>query len=787
MRRLLKKTMRDLFRDKRRASFSLFAILIGTISFGIITFSYEIISRELVSAYDAINPASGSIMVDRVDDRLISLTDSFSEIADYEQKAYYELRVQTGENQWKTLELFSAENFNTLAINKITGERGSFQPGEGEVLIERDAVKVAGAEIGDILNLSLPDGSTKDLTITGIVADIGLHPASIHDTVYAYISYNTLSDMGFTGNRIDFVVTGEKYNKEHILTISNDYIKLLEQNGYVVSDLEVSNTPGVSMHLEEYESALFLLQIFSFVSFLFGCMIMSSLISSILSGQTRQIGILKGIGADTGKIIVSYMLAFFLLILCVAGVSIVFSTLLAGEVSSALMGLGNMHPADTSVPMYLYGIYGGLSLLVPMMIAFFPIRRGIAISVKDAINDYGVSAAEAGINLPAPTFLSRPVLLSLGNALQHKRRFLLNVAILSVAGALFVSVVTVMLSIQITLSNNLKAWKFDYHYTTSTVYKDNEELDNIMANIPNVTGYEIWGSSRGMLLHDNGEMIGSYPILSPPNGSTVIEPQMMEGKWITDAETSEIVMSHKFFISEPSYQVGDTIRIQIGNEIQGFIIAGSMKDFGQTAIYMSESGFQQFIPKDNQLSNVKLNLDIQGRSKAVYRAAEAALKEQGVLILQSQSKTDLNAIASGHYAVTLQTFLFIICMLVLVSGFGLAAAMNVQTSERTKEIGIMKAMGTSKKQIAKIVTSESILIALISWLVSVLLGIPLSTLGVYIFGSIILETPLQFSVLSLIVAYVVWLALTFAVGHYASRSCTEKAANMSIRDSLAFE
>ena len=71
----------------------------------------------------------------------------------------------------------------------------------------------------------------------------------------------------------------------------------------------------------------------------------------------------------------------------------------------------------------------------------------------------------------------------------------------------------------------------------------------------------------------------------------------------------------------------------------------------------------------------------------------------------------------------MQTFMLIIAMLVVVSGFGLAATMNTQTSERIKEIGIMKEMGAVKKQIRKIVTAESIFIALMSWGVAVLLGI----------------------------------------------------------------
>jgi len=267
----------------------------------------------------------------------------------------------------------------------------------------------------------------------------------------------------------------------------------------------------------------------------------------------------------------------------------------------------------------------------------------------------------------------------------------------------------------------------------------------------------------------------------------MIEPEMLEGRWLTDEDSNQIVVSHKFFLSEPDYQIGDRLTLQIGGQIQDFIIVGSMRDFGTAAIYMSENGYEQFVPAADRLSNIKLVLNFNGLRKTVYKATELALKEQGILILQSQSKSDLNAIAAGHFAVTLQTFLFIICMLVIVSGFGLAATMNVQTAERTKEIGIMKAMGADRKQITDIVTSESLLISLISWIVSVALGIPLSVLGVYVFGNLVIETPLQFSIVSLMASYIIWLILTIAVGRSASRSCGKRAANMSVKDSLAFE
>jgi putative ABC transport system permease protein len=213
-----------------------------------------------------------------------------------------------------------------------------------------------------------------------------------------------------------------------------------------------------------------------------------------------------------------------------------------------------------------------------------------------------------------------------------------------------------------------------------------------------------------------------------------------------------------------------------------------MKNFGETSLFISEAAFQQFVPEADRMSNIKVSLDMaDGRSRAIYEETDAAIREVGIRAMQTQSKTELVEVASNHLTATMQTFWLIILMLIVISGFGLTATMNMQTSERTREIGIMKAMGAAKKQIAGIVTSESVLIALTSWCMAVLLGIPLGVFSVYAFGDQILDTPLTFSVLPLLAAYGIWLALTLFVGYRASRSCAKRAADMSIRDTLAFE
>ncbi len=62
----------------------------------------------------------------------------------------------------------------------------------------------------------------------------------------------------------------------------------------------------------------------------------------------------------------------------------------------------------------------------------------------------------------------------------------------------------------------------------------------------------------------------------------------------------------------------------------------------------------------------------------------------------------------------------------IISSFGFASTTEIQTLERTKEIGIMKAVGASKKQIIKSITSESLFISFISWGIAIVFSIPLS-------------------------------------------------------------
>ncbi|MCX7711951.1 MAG: FtsX-like permease family protein [Clostridia bacterium] len=792
MKRLLIKVIRDLFQDKFRAVLSLMAMIIGMTSFGVILFSYNTISREIVNVFASINPSSADVVVDRIDEKLISLTKEFKGISDFEEKAFYELRMKVGENEWKTLHLFAVKDFEQMKINKVSSLEGSFRPGKNEVLIERDALGVGKISLGQTISISFPDSSLREFKVTGIVNDIALHPASIHNTVYAYVSYETLADLGLKGNRLDFIASGNKFDRSNILSAGNDYMKLLEKNGYVLKSFNVMGKPGRSPHLDEYDSILLILQIFSIAAFLFGCTIISSLLSTILSNQIRQIGVLKAIGGKTGNIFTVYMLSISVLILVAVAISLPLSLFASQKLSILLMRLGNMQLPDGTIPGSLILVFCVLGIVVPVLVAFFPIRRGISTTVKEAINDYGVQQSgkiSTGFSCWSNNIklFSRPILLSIRNAVRRKGRFYLNMATLTLGGVLFVAVITSMMSIQYTVSKDMERIKYDYQMSINAGTRE-DKIKDAISDIPEVLNYEIWGRTGGKLVYRDGQVGNLYPIMAPSFDTKVFMPEVLEGRWLQEGDTNEIVVGYRFLGAEQEYKLGDILSFKIGNATVEFRIVGTIKEYGSPAIYLNRKGYEQFVQEDIRMSSIKLMTQSGNtRRSTIYHKIEHELAEHGITVLQSESKTDQYWILLGHFMVIITTFAIVSIMVVIVAAFGLTSTMSIQVFERTREIGIMKAMGASPKQIRRIVTAESVFIAVSSWIASIVIGIPTGALGAYVMGNLTIRMPLNINYSSFFSSCVFWLVLILMIGYYASRTASKRASKMCIKETLAFE
>jgi putative ABC transport system permease protein len=109
--------------------------------------------------------------------------------------------------------------------------------------------------------------------------------------------------------------------------------------------------------------------------------------------------------------------------------------------------------------------------------------------------------------------------------------------------------------------------------------------------------------------------------------------------------------------------------------------------------------------------------------------------------------------------------------------------MSINVLERTREIGVMRAIGASNGSIRTIVVIEGVLIGAISWLVGALLSLPFS------YGIVaLLSTALRFEVFYAFSVFglVIWLAIVIGIPAIASVFPAWNASRPTVREVLAY-
>ena len=65
-------------------------------------------------------------------------------------------------------------------------------------------------------------------------------------------------------------------------------------------------------------------------------------------------------------------------------------------------------------------------------------------------------------------------------------------------------------------------------------------------------------------------------------------------------------------------------------------------------------------------------------------------------------------------------------VMIAVGGMGLGSTMSLAVLERTREIGVLRAIGARHRDIVTMLQVEGTVIALLGWLVSIPLSVPMS-------------------------------------------------------------
>ena len=208
-----------------------------------------------------------------------------------------------------------------------------------------------------------------------------------------------------------------------------------------------------------------------------------------------------------------------------------------------------------------------------------------------------------------------------------------------------------------------------------------------------------------------------------------------EGRLLRSDDRGKIVLGNSF-ISDDLY--GKPIRIGSNLQVQGknFEVIGILKTSStftiNSAILMAEEDMKELfkIPKD-EIDFIVVRVENENQVEQVANEISRRLRKDRN---QKIGEEDFEVQTPIQSLQTVQTIINVINIVVLgiaavsllVGGIGIANTMFTSVLERTKEIGVMKAIGAQNKDVLAVFVIEAALLGLIGGVVGALIGLGLA-------------------------------------------------------------
>ena len=206
-----------------------------------------------------------------------------------------------------------------------------------------------------------------------------------------------------------------------------------------------------------------------------------------------------------------------------------------------------------------------------------------------------------------------------------------------------------------------------------------------------------------------------------PAGTTLADISMKEGRIMEDGENEAIL--GEIYADDNDYKVGDNIKIDGEDfEIVGIYESGDSNMAG--GVFTSISKVGELMDDEDSISNIYVKVEKGVDAQEVADRIDVKYGDDITTITSvmemEQMATMLNMLEASTWAISL--------LAIVVGGLGIINTMLMSVFERTREIGVLKAVGWSNKRILGMIVGESLVITIVSAIIGSLIGFAACTL-----------------------------------------------------------
>jgi len=734
-----------LIRDFRLAKGKLFLLLLAASlsGWGIssVVYSYFMTGRDFEENFVQTYPADMAVTIENYTEGLEEKFLADQNVIDIERREAISARIKDRQDNWMPMVLFAVDDLNNMRYDRFKIPEDT-NKAPGNILIEQNAYYYLSEEQDSIeLQFRGEEGITT-WKLAGKAHDARLAPARMEGAVYAFsTSIERIERYLVKGRRRLLIKTNVSSDRGLLQEVYERLKTITEQSGGRIAGVVIP-APGKHIHQGIVDGIAFLQESGGTILSVMGIILLSLILLTWIFPQVSDIGVMKAIGASTRGIFLSYtiVLGFIAVIGLMVGMPLGYKT--ATLYNGLVASIQNFEVVTAMLPFYIHAIVVSIGMVIPLLFGMLPLSRGAKTSVNEAMNKTFYTPHKGFFRLSQRLVSSSRLKYGLNNLLRHSQRTMLTILLIAVGVALFFTASNVAYSIRTDLGDFARNARYEVGVTLP--YEMEKADISFLDELPFIESISPMNTSLATYIPPT---VG-YPELSIArvlSTEIVIDDSYVQrGKIDKNCKQCIYVSNEVMRLQFEQVELGEPVELKyLSGETSTYIFSGAIMD-----LVAIRSPF--FIYDDEatkRFNSLAFALKPGLSDKEIFDASNTVdnvFMDNGINLLRRSSVKGTMLSIMNHLD---PTFLIIKTMgifTIVLGLLGLVIVLNLTIQERTREIGIMKSIGSPYWKISSMFNQEFMLISLFAIVLGGLLAMPVAKALIDVIAETVIRHPVPF-------------------------------------------
>jgi putative ABC transport system permease protein len=797
------KIFADLLAHKSRTALAISSIAIGIFMLGTLLGMIDLQLAKMDASHQLSRPSHINLILKT--DVPLAVADQIKTlpgVANVDRLTQFTVRFKTANNpEWQLGTALFRPDYSAQQYDVMTLLSGQWPKGRN-LALERLSAKYAKLQQGDSIEFESPTGRIA-FAVNGIIRHPFVKPPPFGGQLHFFISAEAAASFGIqpaTFRQLLVQVT-QPYSEQKARLIAADIRAKLSALGIGVNATLLQN-PEKHWGRPFFSGINLILTLMAWASLVLSSVLILNTIAALITQQTDQIGIMKALGAPRLLIARIYLSEVFLVAVIAIILAVPLSLLGAYFSSRWLLDLFNIEMSGFEYSRRTVWLMLAGGLVAPLLAALPPIWRGASLTVREAIASYGLGADFSSNRfdqwLESKVFSRLPTLyaVSLGNLFRRKARMLWTQSVLIIAGVLFILIMSLIASVKLTLDNELARSRYNVRIGFSAD-QPVSLIKQITQSLKQTTGLEFWNrlpaelSKNNVPLNPTGSL--GMQMLALPENTIMYQPLIVAGRWFETTDNQQKVLVLNEATAELNQvKVGDSIKVNLLGrfssdwQVIGFYRSFASAGYSVEAFYAPLSTVQAITGRAENSSFALLSATVNNlvEEKNYADQLKQLFQDQHIPIdfYTTISTREQRQFAQNQFRPIISMLLGLASLIASVAGIGLSGMLAISVLQRTREIGMLRAIGASSKTIFRLFMLEGFFHGLIAWLISIPIAYLLAKPVSQKLGEVMLGIKLDFAFSS--PAIWIWLGLVSLLVIIASYLPARNATQIAVRANL---